>query len=144
MAIETIVTQLAVIQRTISGIKAAYDNTPEVLEDGLLPAFVNVYEGVDVVSPRMMGQREWNHHIRMQLLLSLSADLAVSEKQARPFVYTVVHAFDQDKTANGTAFSVDIKSADYGRIQLVDGGPFYLGINFRTDILEIETVVYAA
>lgn len=143
MPIESIMTGLVVTQKSISGVKQAYDNVPDVVEDGLLPAFVNVYEGCDIVSPRMLGQREWTHHVRMQLLLSLNTDLAITEKQARPFVARVVTAFDIAKTVGGTAFNADIVKADYGRIQLVENGPVFLGISFLTDIMEIERVVYA-
>lgn len=136
MSVEAIVAQLAVIQRTITGVKAAFEHMPSQI-DVPPPVVLNEIESGEVESPRFGSQRRQTHHIRMTLLVALQTDLAEAEKQARPFVKRFVDTFDLKKGLNGSATTSDITSWEYGEVRLRDDAR-YMAVSFRLRAVELE------
>lgn len=138
MAIESIITQVAAIQSGITGVKKAWDTSPESVNE--LPCFVNFPASGDVPWPRVPNLRKVTHTIKMQLMVQRGGDLAGAESQLRPFVDRVISTFDQKLTLNGTAQSSGISRYEYGVVQYA--GVDYLGIVFTLQALEIQSVVF--
>ncbi|GAH63169.1 unnamed protein product, partial [marine sediment metagenome] len=130
MAIETIITQVAVLQGEIAGVRQAFDNPPSNIH--VTPCFVNFMAEADSDSVNYI--RKTHHLIKMQLYVSKQVT-PEGEKLLRPFITLVLAKFDANITLNGTCDYSLIKHwasgvLTYGRTQ-------YLGISFDLEAHEI-------
>ena len=129
MSIQSIITQLAVLQEEITGITRAYDETPDSLNE--FPCFVNFISSGDIdYAP---SQRKLQHIIKMQLRVT-RADLPSAENKVRPFLDLTLDKFDTNITLNGTATRSMIIHYDYGVLPW--GRTPYLGISFDIEVYE--------
>jgi RNA recognition motif-containing protein len=137
MSIQNIITQIATLQAEITGIKRAFDETPDSLNE--FPCFVNFPSSGDI--ERIPGQRKTKHIIKMQLRV-IRADLPSAENKVRPFLDSVLDKFDANITLNGAVSRSAIIHYDYGSLPW--GGREYLGISFDIEVWETETLTFQA
>lgn len=136
MSVEAIITQVAAIQATITGVKRAHDKAPESLSE--LPAFVNFPADGEITRPGT-NTRQTTHKIAMQLMVA-RGDLPSAEAELRPFIARVISAFDQHLTLSSTCTSSGVVNYKYGKVSYA--GVDYLGIVFTLQATERETVVF--
>ena len=136
MSIQAIITQVAVLQKEITGIRQAFDETPDKLN--AFPCFVTFPSEGDI--DRAPSQRKVKHIIKMQLRVT-RADLPSAENKVRPFLDLVLDKFDLNITLNGTAHRSAITHYDYG--ELPWGGRTYLGISFDMEVWEDVAVAFS-
>ena len=136
MSIESIITAIAAIQKTITGVKRAHDNSPESLSE--LPAFVNYPAYGDI--GRAAGLRMTTHLVKMQLYVTKRVDLAREEAKVRPFIALVLNKFDANLRLTETASVSGITHYDYGVLSY--GGTPYLGISFDLEVIENEPTTF--
>lgn len=129
MSIQAIITQLAVLQEEIIGVRKAFAETPDSLN--VFPCFVNFPSSGDI--DRAPSQRKLHHTIKMQLRVT-RADLPSAENKVRPFLDLVLDKFDANINLNGVADRSAITHYDYG--ELPWGGRTYLGISFDIEVWE--------
>ena len=138
MSIQAIITQIAAIQKTITGINNAYDESPDSISD--LPCFLNSPSSGDI--ERGASWRETKHIIKMQLFVERGGDLASGENRLRPFLKLTVDKFDVNLRLNGAADRSGITHYDYGVLEYA--GTSYLGISFDIAVWEYEGFAFAA
>ncbi len=144
MAIETILAQLAVVEKTISGIHDAYDKSPGML--AALPVVVNKIDsgefghGGDGVTP--FGQRETLHRVKAMVVVA-RADLQQAEANARPFIKLFADAIDGHYTLNSTCLLARV--VDYAvNPEFEAGGLKHLAVEITVEIREREYVTLTA
>ena len=131
MAIEAIITQVAILQAEITGIKQAHANPPSSLN--AFPCFVNFISPSDI--NYMPSRREARHVIKMQLYVSKQVT-PEGDKVLREFVGKTLNKFDQNIQLNATCSYSQVTHYDPG--VLTYGGHQYLGMSF--DLLAVEQV----
>jgi hypothetical protein len=135
MPIENIVTQVATLQRQITGIKQAHDRPPGSIN--VFPCFVNFIGPADInYSP---SRRETRHTIKMQLYVTKQVT-AEAERLLRPFIDRVLDKFDDNVQLNDTCAYSMITHYEPG--VLTYGGHQYLGISFDLVAVEHESRVF--
>lgn len=137
MSVELIIKGAVVVQKTIPGIKDAFDNAPESLNS--LPCFVTYPDSftVDRTGPNL---KTFTYQLRMMLLVSRAGDISGADAILKPYIQQVVDTFDQNITLGGTAWDSGINAGKYGHIEY--GGVTYLGIDFTLQAQERYSVVY--
>ena len=136
MSLESIITQVAVLQAAITGITRAYDNTPDSIND--FPCFINIPASGTI--ERQPHTRITTHSIKMQLFVIRHANLPSAETKLRPFVALTLDKFDANLTLGATCWSSWITHYDYG--VLTFGGRQYLGIVFDLEAIEREAKTF--
>ena len=129
MSIQAIITQVATLQAEITGVKKAFAETPDSLNE--FPCFVNFPSSGDIT--RIPSQRSTRHIIKMQLRV-VRADLPSAENKVRPFLDLTLNKFDSSILLNGTASRSAVIHYDYGSLPW--GGIDYLGISFDLEAYE--------
>jgi hypothetical protein len=130
MSINDIMTAIAKVESTITGVKKAYDKAPVALN--MYPCFVNFPEtGTIERSPSI---RRTVHKVKLHLYVLKGADLPTSEAEVRPYLDSTLYAFDTHLTLFGFANTSRIVAYNYG-ILTYSGNP-YLGIVFDLDVTE--------
>lgn len=137
MSLDAIIKGAVQVQKTIPGIREAFENAPESLNN--LPCFVTYLDSF-TVERAGANLKTIIYTLKMPLLVSRSADLAGSDATLKPFLRQVVDVFDQNITLFGNAWYTEVKSGKYGVIEYA-GTPF-LGIDFTLEAQERYTVVY--
>jgi len=137
MAIQDIITQLAALEATITGIKNAYDETPEAL--GALPAFIN-YPRLGRLHFSTSDGKQNDHTIRCDLLVA-RGHLPKAENLARPFIDLFQVKLAANFSLGGTVSTIKEIRYDYGVIEYA--GESFVGIRFEVDVKEIGTITVA-
>ena len=143
MAIETVITQMAAVEATITGLSTGrcFDLAPIRVQVSL-PAVLNLIRSGGIERGVGLGMRETTHVVEvMCLVANPGSDLPTAETLARPYVKRFIDKFDDNKTMNGSCFTSNITSYRYGEIPLRPGEPGYLGVVFTVDVYEDETGV---
>ena len=129
MSIQSIITQVASLEATVSGVKHAYDTADSTINE--FPAFINFPEsGVINRTPNL---RKTIHRIKMLLYVTDSV-LASAEAELRPYLVATLDVFDTHLSLNSSAASSQIVGYKYGVLEY--GGQKYLGISFDLDVTE--------
>lgn len=137
MSIQNIITQLATLEAEITGIQAAYDETPESLSE--FPCCINL--------PRR-GTLTWGAGEGKSLhtiLCELHVGRAVSEEAeltARPFIKLFRDKLAANTSLNGSCDSVIEVRYEYVRF-VVGRESEHLGVRFEVDVKETEAVTQA-
>lgn len=137
-----IVRQLAVVERGTPGIASAHEFAPNMPSP--LPAFVNVIDSGEVVTPRLgQGVREATHRVKAVALVAFQADLKDAERRARALITDFIERLDRYKTLNGAAdvLSADVISYEYGPYQYQAQEQPYVGVQFAVAVTTVETGV---
>ena len=130
--LEAVFTALAVLERTITGVKAAHDKTPEKLID--LPAFINFpSRGETIFGP--WHQMEGYYTIIAELHVA-RANLPIAETVARPFLNRFEDLLSNDVTISGTVETINALRSSYGTLTYGIGtdAVAHLGWRFEIDI----------
>ena len=135
MSIETIITQLAVLEAEITGVHVAHDDSPEALNE--FPAFVNYPTGGPFIYSAS-GPNLTIHTIHADLHVSRSV-LPHDENQLRPFVQRVWAKLADNLTCNGTCEHLILVRYDYGRLGY--GAQETLGIRFTLSAKEKDDTI---
>lgn len=138
MAIEDIITQLAALEATITGVKNAYDETPEAL--GPLPAFIN-YPRLGRLHFSTADGKQNDHTIRCDLLVA-RGHLPTAENLARPFINRFQVKLAANITLGGTVSTINDIRYEYGEIKIAEES--FVGIRFEVDVKEIGTITVSA
>ena len=139
MALDTIITGAATVLRGLAGIAQVYDDAPEGLSQ--FPCVVPVVEKGDIAWPRKPNLRDTTHDLRLMLLVSRGGDLAGADKALKPWIDTVVAAFDSAITLGGACLAAGIVAYEYGKVEYA--GVEYLGVTFTLRAREIQGVNYS-
>ncbi len=145
MSVQTVATQLAAVERRISGVKRAFDldDLPNALTDAHLPAFVNVPTAATYSWPASLyaeEQREW------RLLLYVCpverpGDVAKRMKLLAPWFRRVPLEFAKSLMLDDlSGVDLTLVTADDGVDTLDYAGSLYAGIEFRLGVHETFTV----
>lgn len=136
MSLDSVINGAVAIQKSIAGIKDAYSNAPESLNN--LPCFVTYLDNfkIDRDGPNL---RTITYQLKMPLLVSRS-DLPGADATLKPFIKQVISTFDQNISLGGSAWNSLINGGKYGQIEYA--GTTYLGIDFTLEAQEKESVVY--
>lgn len=142
-----IIAGLVTVEERVTGIKKGHNEPPNNPEP--LPCFVNLVGDGDLVTPRMMGTREWTHRIQAIAVVAHETDLVRAERIIRPLITGFVEQLDQDKTLGGLGEIIEAAVTRYRRDPIVFRGaegqeiPF-VGVWFDVQVVQIETgVLYA-
>lgn len=138
MSVASIITQLAVIERTIEGVKRAYDKTPESLSEP--PAVINFPSAGELKRHTAGGTRRATHRIKIQLFVT-RADLPSAENLLRPFIERFPDKIDQNIFINGTCTTSEIISYKYGEMEFAKTQ--YLGIEYILEVKEDTTINFS-
>ncbi len=144
MGMPEIRAELAKIERTVPGIKAAFAYPSGAIAP--LPAFINVMDSGEFTTPRMMGWRETVHLIKAKALVQYQADLEDAERKIEQLVYDFVNVLDKYKTLNATerVIDADVLRYEAGPLSLPGQAQDYVGVSFDVQVREFETgVVYS-
>lgn len=126
--VETIISKLCVLERTIANVRAAFESVPEQITP--MPCFVNWPSGEDTTWQTFEGLQTV-YHIVAELHVA-RADLKTAEAQARPFIDRFRAAVMGDPTLTGTVANTDRISARY---QVADvAGEQHLVVRFELDL----------
>ena len=139
MSLAAIITQMATIEAAITGIKHAYDNPDEAINEP--PCFVNVPDGPPVVLRSPGSVRQTTHRIKALCLVVRGGSITTADKELRPYLEATFSAFDAKITLNGACAHSRIVSAKYGEISW--GGQPYLGWSFELEVMERNIVTMA-
>ena len=146
MNISTIKTELAKIQRAITGVKRAYENGPRGLPGTDLPLFVNFVGPGSRANP--FGQGDTDHETR-DFLMRLYVCPAQNgldgeaEKEVETYLPLVYAAFDlKDLLISVTFVRFAVISGDSGISVLSYAGENYLGCEFRLTVSAFRAVTY--
>lgn len=128
MTVASVITYLAALQDGITGVEAAYDETPESLSE--FPCFIN-YPGRGVLSwSKGIGAEDLN-----TIICELHVSRAVSEEAefaARPFIERF-----RDKLAADTQLGGEVDTINEVRWEYVTffvGREQHMGIRFEVDV----------
>ena len=135
MSLSNIITQLAVIEGNITGIKKAWDKAPDSLSE--LPCFVNFPVSGEYIRDPM--RRAVRHTIRAQLYV-VRSDLLSAEATLRPFLELVMDALDADLDLGVSCDYHRITRYEYGA--LVYGMMTYLGMSFDLEVSEFTNKAF--
>ncbi len=133
MSLDNILTKIAVVQRTVSGVKQAHDKIPDSINE--FPCFVNFpsYETAPSERLTLNTNRHTTHKIQMCLYVT-KADRISAEALLRPFLELVFSAFDADYDIQGSCFYSNITGYKY--FVSTEWSVPYLGIAFYIDVHE--------
>lgn len=138
MSLSNIMTQIAVVEATITGVKRAYDKAPASINE--FPCFINWPESGDI--DRRPSSRWPTHHIVMELRVLKGGALPMAEAEIRPFLEATMNAFDSNLSLNGACGNSRIIHYDYGVLPY--NGTQFLGISFKIDVTEITPYTFSA
>lgn len=138
MTVADIIKQIAIVQRSISGIAAAFDNPPESLNK--TPCFVSYPDNLDVQWPRSPNIRTKTYDIVMDLYLSRAGGLSNVNAAALPYLDLVTDTFDQNVQLGGTVVAAGVSAAKVGVLSYA--GVDYFGVRFTLKALVKQQVVY--
>jgi len=139
MSIQAIITELATLEAGITGIAAAYDETPDSLSE--FPCFINYPKSGRLhFSATNGGQSDHTIvcELRYSKLISTEA-----EAKMRPFVKLFRDKLAANLTLNGTVDTINDIRYEYGRLGTM-AGEEYLVIRFEVDVKETETITVSA
>lgn len=134
MTIAAIITQLATVEATISGVVAAYDETPESLNE--FPCFIN-YPISGTYKCGSGTQKAGIQTIGVELHVTREV-LPEAEAVARPFIDLFTDAIFADIQLDNTCVSVTEIRWEYGELKFAN--ETHLGIKFMLDVSVRETV----
>lgn len=138
MSVSSIITQLAIIESTIEGIRRAYDKTPESLSEP--PAVINFPSSGEFERHTAGGTRRTTHKIAIQLFVT-RADLPNAENLLRPFIERFPNKLDQNIFINGTCLTSQIVSYKYGAMEFAKTQ--YLGIEYILEVVEDTIIAFS-
>lgn len=139
--IDQIVRELVAVEKTVVGVRQAFQYAPSA-DISPLPAFINLVGPGSVVTPRLgQGVRETTLSIKAICLVAHQADSADAERIIRPLITDFVEQVDKYKTLNG---ATDVLSADV--ISWEEPGPYtvggqaapYLAVPFNVEVQLVE------
>ncbi len=126
MRLDEVIGKVVEVQKTIEGVKQAYQYAPESLAE--LPCFLNFPASGELEqAPNLLIV---THTIRMQLFVR-RGDLSSAEKELRPFVDRVIETFCKNIRLDGSVEYSKLRRYEYG--VLTWGETPYLGITFELD-----------
>lgn len=138
MGVETVLAACKTLSAGITGIKKAYDETPEAVE--VTPSVVWEAEP-DFESVRVAnGKRDVTHHLKATLLIGLGAQVHLAQRAGRPFTQLFLDLFDTKITLNGTALNSAISRGEYGVVTIADRS--FLAVTFDMFAVERQNVTY--
>ena len=126
-SIQAVITKLAEIEAGLSGIKAAYDETPEALT--VFPCFIN-YPRRGTYKCGGGPTKEGTQTIRCELHVTRQI-LPQAETVARPYIDSFVDAVFADPNLGGACVMVTEIRWEYGNLEFA--GETHLGIQFEVD-----------
>lgn len=146
MSVLAVTDALATLEKTISGINAAYslDETPQRLNVSSLPAFIN-WPGTATYETRTGLAIETRSYRCILYIAPLESPVEMRYKgaTAEPLLAAARLVF---LGSPGLASTTDVLSArlvgDSGLIIIEDYGGFYLGIEFTVQVQEEINVTY--
>ena len=134
MTIQAIITQLATVEAAIDGVVAAYDETPESLNE--FPCFINY----PVSGTYRCGSGTMKAGIQ-----TIGAELHVTrevlpeaEAVARPFIDLFTDAIFEDIQLDSNCVAVTEIRWEYGQLKFAN--ETHLGVKFLLDVSVRETV----
>lgn len=134
--IEEAIARLVEIEEAISGVRQAYDKTPE--NPGDFPYFINYpARGTATCGAGGQGAVRYVHTIRCELHLARK-HLPEDERQARPYIEDFIEAIFADPTLNdtvdhiGTGIGPTTISYEYGYLR--GWKPARFGIVFTLEV----------
>lgn len=135
MSVETIISRLVTIEEAIEGVARAFDNAPESLASGDLPAVINtISEGE--FSTAAASYVQVVHTITIYLFVTPRTDLTRDEALVRPFIERFQDAFAAAVKLNDLAgvAHADLISYRYGALTFADHT--YAGVEFTLQVTE--------
>ncbi len=135
MSLDAIMTQIAVIEGNITGVKKANDKAPATMN--VFPCFVNFPAGGSLVYTPAV--RRPKHRITLELHVTKPVVL-VADRLMRSYLELVLAAFETHLTLNSTASCSRILDYAYG--VLTYNGEQHLGITFTLEVDEIIGITY--
>ncbi|MGD8499058.1 MAG: hypothetical protein PVJ86_00330 [Phycisphaerales bacterium] len=135
MTVAAVLSQLAIVEATITGVKRAHDETPESLSE--FPCFIN-YPRRGTVTPVDACLAVHGLHTVVCELHITRQDLPTAEGVARPFIDLFVKAVWADPKLSNTCDTVNEIRYEYGRLEF--GREQHLGIRFEVDFKLQESV----
>ena len=140
--ITPIVTQMATVARTITGLSSGqvFEWTPSNPPDTYPWVYFTILGGQTEQPP--LDVRITTHEVNINCVFSLQSGSEDAEANARPYVKKVFDKFDLNQTLNGTTnvMTTNVVSYKYGVLKPRAQDPQeYLGLQFLVHILEVET-----
>lgn len=138
MAVDKIISEAAVVQNTITGIKQVFSDIPTSLN--VLPCFVTYPSKGQLQWPRQPMVRTITHDLNMDLYVQKGGDLASADRFLKPYIDLVIETFDQNITLGGNCITSGVVDYSYGVLTV--SGVEYLGIKFTLKAIEKSQVIY--
>lgn len=138
MAVDQIIKGATKVQKSIQGVKSAFEDAPSSLN--MLPCFVTYPDTGQLQWPRQGSVRKLEHDLNMDLYVQKGGDLQTADRILKPYIDNVISTFDQNLTLGGTCVNSGVVSYKYG--VLTYAGVDYLGIKFTLKAIEMTQVVY--
>lgn len=126
-AFEDVLTQLATVERTITGVKEAYDRTPEKLV--VFPSFIN-YPARGETTMEAASQLHSLYTVVCELHV-MRGVLPEAEAVARPFINRFEDAIFADPTLDSTVSVVNAVRHNYGSVEYA--GEQHMVCRFEVD-----------
>lgn len=142
-----VLTKIATLQATVSGVVRAYDgNTPpESVED--TPCFVNIFGEAESQSDEATVEQSVSKEITIypvtMLLLVNRGDLPDAATKAVPFVDRTLALFRANVTLGGLVTRAAVIKWRFGAFEYPPG-QVWLGVRFVLQVREHAAVAYAA
>lgn len=137
MPVEDIITELAALEATITGVAVAHDTSPEAVGD--FPCFVNFpIRGVLHFST---ADGKQNDHTIACILLVARGNLPTAEADTRPFIDLFQIKLAGAFSLGGTVSTINEIRYEYGNIKYA--GEDFIGIRFEVDVKEIGSITVA-
>ena len=145
MSVETVATQLAVIERRISGVKQAFDlsELPDAMHDSYLPAFVNVPTTAEYSWPASLYAEEVRTWRLLLYVCPVERPVDVAKRMVllAPWFRRVVLEFAKSLFLDDlSGISLSLVQADDGVDTLDYAGALFAGIEFRLSVRDTFTV----
>ena len=125
--VEAIIDRLVTLEAALTGVEAAYDETPESI--GSLPAFINYPLRGDAAWLKFDGCTS-NYTIAAELHVA-RIDLPEAEKYARPIINPFITAVFGDRTLDSTVSEVEAIRWRYGTATFAE--EIHLVVFFEVD-----------
>ena len=137
MTIQNVITQLATLEATITGIAAAHDETPESINQ--FPTFLNFPAEGSFDRHMAHGIRRHTYTIKAQLFFG-KADQKSAESKARPFLYLFMEMLDTHIFLNNSCITSKLAHWAYGKLEM--NKTIYLGYDFDIEVVEDEAKTF--
>jgi hypothetical protein len=139
MAINDIIKGAVNVQKTMPGIRAAFQDVPTSLNQ--LPCFVTYPSSGNLQWPRLPSIRRIEHDLNMDLYVQKGGDLSAADRTLKSYIDLVIATFDKNIQLSGACLNSGVIKYQYGKMEYA--GVEYLGIRFTLRVVEMTQVVYS-